>query len=43
MDEWDRKYQWYDWSEALSLYRSAMLNEINFFNHAGNSSKYLSV
>ncbi|KAH7296009.1 hypothetical protein KP509_26G003800 [Ceratopteris richardii] len=43
MDEWDSKYQWYDWSEGLSLFRSAMMNEINFFNHAGNSSKYLSV
>lgn len=35
MNEWDQQYQWYNWSEALSLFRTAVMNEINFFENAG--------
>ncbi|KAH7296136.1 hypothetical protein KP509_26G010800 [Ceratopteris richardii] len=41
MDKWDQDGKLYDWSEGLSLFRCAMKNEINFFNHAGNSSAVL--
>lgn len=32
MDDWDQEYHWYNWTEAVSLFRTVMQGEINFFN-----------